>query len=464
MNTNIITIFILLFSIFNLQFAQVVPAYTPISLENGGVELSTNSIILNAEDFEIDFRENAQLTIYPNQFIWRLELILHEFKTGHLTISNWNIPLGGRLFIFNNSESYTGPYLQTNQSELISGRFKSSNLILEYSEPVFPEFQGDFILTGIQPDFIADSVIKENLVSVFVNQTRDNPKIMLTGYWPPTNEMVRHFSQDPELNPAGWQGENWEGLGYDVVSFFPQFEPADCNDCGQGYGDLEVDYQDFSLDFWPIVEEVQPVGIMTFSRGFNDMSWELENRLVNRTNWYDDYTAPLLPTPNPPDDTVNNYHVRYTSLPVDDIIDAIDEAHIGLDPYLDNTNAGMFLSEFAGYHGVWYKETYDEDIEIPCFSGGHIHVGAQVDWDTAKEAAEVSIRTLIDYIDQFMILPGDCNGDGEVNILDVVALASVILGNSEFTPSQTAAADMDGNGLLNILDIIAIVNMILGNN
>jgi len=462
MNTNIITIFILLFSIFNLQFSQVVPAYTPISLENGGVELSTNSIILNSEDFEIDFRENAQLTIYPNQFIWRLELILHEFKSGHLTISNWNIPLGGRLFIFNNSESYTGPYLQTNQSELISGRFKSSNLILEYSEPVFPEFQGDFILTGIQPDFIADSVIKENLVSVFVNQTRDNPKIMLTGYWPPTNEMVRHFSQDPELNPAGWQGENWEGLGYDVVSFFPEFEPADCNDCGQGFGDLEVDYQDFSLDFWPIVEEVQPVGIMTFSRGFNDMSWELENRLVNRTNWYDDYTAPLLPTPNPPDDTVNNYHVRYTSLPVDDIIDAIDEAHIGLDPYLDNTNAGMFLSEFSGYHGVWYKETYDEDIEIPCFSGGHIHVGAQVDWDTAKEAAEVSIRTLIGYIDQFIILPGDCNGDGEVNILDVVALASVILGNSEFTPSQTTAADMDGNGLLNILDIIALVNLILG--
>ena len=74
-----------------------------------------------------------------------------------------------------------------------------------------------------------------------MNQSRERPKIMLTGYWPPTNEMVRHFSQDSELNPEGWQGENWEGLGYDVVSFFPQFEPADCNDCGQGYGDLEVD-------------------------------------------------------------------------------------------------------------------------------------------------------------------------------------------------------------------------------
>ena len=193
------------------------------------------------------------------------------------------------------------------------------------------------------------------------------------------------------------------------------------------------------------------------------MSWELENRLVNRTNWYDDYTDPLLPTPNPPDNTVENYHVRYTSLPVNEIISAVFDTHLGLDPYLDNTNAGMFLSEFAGYHGVWYKETYEEDIEIPCFAGGHIHVGAQVSWDTAREATEISLRALINHVDQFMVLPGDCNSDGDVNILDIVALANVVLGFGEFTLSQELAADMDGNGQLNILDIIAIVNLILGN-
>ena len=67
---------------------------------------------------------------------------------------------------------------------------------------------------------------------------------------------------------------------------------------------------------------MKPVAIITFSRGFNDHSWELENRLVNRTNWHDDYTEPFLPTPNPPDATVDTYHVRYTSLPIDDIISA----------------------------------------------------------------------------------------------------------------------------------------------
>jgi hypothetical protein len=115
----------------------------------------------------------------------------------------------------------------------------------------------------------------------------------------------------------------------------------------------------------------------------------------------------------------------------------------------------------VGSSGVWYKETYEEDIEIPCFAGGHIHVGAQVEWDTATEAAEVSIRTLINYVDQFMVMSGDCNSDGQINILDVVALAGAILGNLELSPTQTAAADMDGNGELNILDIIAIVNLIL---
>ena len=169
-----------------------------------------------------------------------------------------------------------------------------------------------------------------------------------------------------------------------------------------------------------------------------------------------------MPTPNPPDDSVDNYHVRYTSLPVEAIITEIIRAEIGLNPYLDDTNAGMFLSEFAGYHGVWYKENYDEDDDIPCLAGGHIHVGKQVDWNTARQATEISLRALIAHVDQLIVLPGDCNGDGEVNILDIVALANVVLGFGEFTPSQEFAADLDGNGQLNILDIIAIVNLILG--
>jgi len=94
MKTKLINIFVLLSSIFNYNIAQVAPAYSPYTLEYGGIELPTSSINISTDDFEIYFRENANLTVYPNQFIWRLELILPEFKTGHLAISNWNIPEG----------------------------------------------------------------------------------------------------------------------------------------------------------------------------------------------------------------------------------------------------------------------------------------------------------------------------------------------------------------------------------
>ena len=452
---------IILISIITVALSQVAPSYHPYSLIYSEIELSTAQLTVGDEDIYINFTENAQITIRPDGTIYRLALQFDGIKSGHISIIDWQVPVDAILFIFNDTNSYTGPYLSITGEEFYSGRFKSDKIIFEYFEPANSEFAGNFKIDRILPDYNSpsSSIIVTHIMKI--NSNRERPKIMVTGYWPPTNEMVRHFSKNIELNPEGWQGGNWEDLGYDVVSFFPEFNPADCNNCGQGYGDLEVDYRDFSQDFWPIVEDINPVGIITFSRGSNDMSWELENRLVNRTNWIDDYMSPLLPTPNPPDDTVSNYHVRYTSLPVDEIINAIFDAQLGLDAYLDNTNAGMFLSEFAGYHGVWYKENYDEDIEKPCFSGGHIHVGGQVNWETAKAAAEVSIRTLIHYVDQFILILGDCNGDGEVNTLDVVALTGAILGNLELTSLQTQAADMDGNDLLNILDIIAIVNIIL---
>ena len=107
------------------------------------------------------------------------------------------------------------------------------------------------------------------------------------------------------------------------------------------------------------------------------------------------------------------------------------------------------------------KESFEGNNEFPCFASGHIHVGAQVDWDIAKEAAEISIRTLIEYVDQLLVIAGDFNGDSEVNILDVVMLSSAILDGIELTESQMLASDLDSNGLLNILDIIAIINLIL---
>jgi hypothetical protein len=54
-------------------------------------------------------------------------------------------------------------------------------------------------------------------------------------------------------------------------------------------------------------------------------------------------------------------------------------------------------------------------------------------------------------------LSGDLNGDGLLNILDVVVLVNIVLGGSE----PIDAGDLNGDGILNILDVVMLVNIIL---
>ena len=59
------------------------------------------------------------------------------------------------------------------------------------------------------------------------------------------------------------------------------------------------------------------------------------------------------------------------------------------------------------------------------------------------------------------IIRGDVNLDGEVNIADVNAVISVIMGTIT-DPKIFLEADVDGNGEINIGDVNAIINIILG--
>jgi len=54
-------------------------------------------------------------------------------------------------------------------------------------------------------------------------------------------------------------------------------------------------------------------------------------------------------------------------------------------------------------------------------------------------------------------LIGDVNGDGELNVLDVVSLVGVILNGN----NPNSACDVNGDGEINILDVVSLVNLIL---
>ena len=58
------------------------------------------------------------------------------------------------------------------------------------------------------------------------------------------------------------------------------------------------------------------------------------------------------------------------------------------------------------------------------------------------------------------MIPGDVNGDGEVNIVDVTSTISYILGQEPETFSKEAA-DVNGDNDVNIVDVTSIIDIIL---
>ena len=384
------------------------------------------------------------------------------FDTEDLHILNFSLKnsTNNKIYTINdrNNNIYTGPY-STHNNRYTINPLKTKSLIIEVNTDEIIE-SVTINITGVSKAAKSYNKIENNFI-YYKNNTRDEPFILLTGYWPPTNEMIRHFSQSTSLNPSGWQGENWENRGYDIISYFPEFSDPDCQSCGQGFGDLEVDYQDTTEDFWPITQEHLPIALITFSRGYMDQSWELEYNAYNRTNWYNDFTSPFQPTPNPPDSNEVAFYLRNSNLPMDGIVDAISALNIGLNPYIDiNGDPGHYVSEYMAYHGTWYR-----DLNLfgdnNCVSGGHIHVGGNVNVETAKLATEESIRVLIDYVDSFTYTPGDLNQDDIIDILDLVTVVNFILGQAEFTNLQMYAADINEDSVVNIQDIIMIINIIL---
>ena len=57
---------------------------------------------------------------------------------------------------------------------------------------------------------------------------------------------------------------------------------------------------------------------------------------------------------------------------------------------------------------------------------------------------------------------GDVNGDGQINVLDVVRTVNIALGRVQPTEEERYAADANGDGVINVLDVVRIVNIALG--
>ena len=398
---------------------------------------------------------------YKNKNIFFLEISLKKNKPFQFIISSSEFKKEMSLyFIDKSSNGWIGPYTKesfNNTDSIITGRLKTDKVLIELSINQNEPLQNPIKLIQHPGEKFKN---KEDYKSQ-IDIRQVNNKILLGGYWPPSNEGIRPFSRNPMLNPNGWIGENWEERGFDIISYFPSFVDPDCESCGQGYGDLEVDYQDTSEDWWNIVDSINPIAIITFSRGYIDYSWELEWQYYNHYNWVADFTEPFIPTPCPPDSSLPPNSPRYSSLPMDQIINKIEIANIGLYPYIDYTNgAGAYLSEFMGYHGVWNKARMDS-MHLPCIVAGHVHVGGLIDWGTTRQAVEITLREVIEAVNEYQNTPGDINQDGVISVLDILKIVDHVVWSLNLSEREFERADLNFDEVVDILDLMSLVNIIL---
>jgi len=82
----------------------------------------------------------------------------------------------------------------------------------------------------------------------------------------------------------------------------------------------------------------------------------------------------------------------------------------------------------------------------------------------AVDGSDVTAEIVID-VEAFTaaFIPGDANGDGLVNVADIVEIVNCILGHPS-AKFNKVAADVNGDGVVNVTDIVSVVNIILSSN
>ena len=95
-------------------------------------------------------------------------------------------------------------------------------------------------------------------------------------------------------------------------------------------------------------------------------------------------------------------------------------------------------------------------ISVTCNSGDYNDGNYNAFVNIASNGGSISLPV------EMMIngsLLGDTNGDSTINVLDVIIMVNMILGETE---ADLNTADINGDGLINVSDAVLLINMILG--
>ncbi len=111
-----------------------------------------------------------------------------------------------------------------------------------------------------------------------------------------------------------------------------------------------------------------------------------------------------------------------------------------------NGNSGDFITLSIVSDGSMEEGTYTATLKSIIFSDENEQKLTFVD-----SSFNISV---INYT------PGDANGDGSIDVMDVVKMVSHIMGRNPSSFNQIAA-DIDGNGKVNVMDLVNLINLIM---
>ena len=132
-------------------------------------------------------------------------------------------------------------------------------------------------------------------------------------------------------------------------------------------------------------------------------------------------------------------------------------------PYCPDLGTSMSAPVVTGAIALWLQANptlsvadVRQVLKHSSYKDSNYTVANRMRWGSGKLDANAGIR----YILRLDELTGDVNGDGEVNISDINAVISVVLG-STVSDDIRRRADVNGDSEVNISDINAIISIIL---
>ena len=208
------------------------------------------------------------------------------------------------------------------------------------------------------------------VLAIFSVSAQASKNILLIGFWPPTNEMLREFKAPQK---------NWKNSGFDIYAYYPEFPKGG----SVGEGPFRVDFAATFNDFQKYTKELEPVAIIGFGHGAGP--WEIETNFPNHfARWFREGRLPsqvgVVNVAVPP--SLEENIRRYSSLPVGAIAKRVG--------WVDrNDDAGDYLCGFLGYLSAWYHDTNPHNQ-----MAGFIHVNMSL--LEAKKSLDLTLDAVVE--------------------------------------------------------------------